>query len=178
MDSNDKKPSLILPLVLIGGAVAIAYASTLKKVVDAASTMRYQLTRIQIYRLKLTEPIIFRVWVEFTNLEKIELIIQQIYIDLFLNFGSAEEPNLTRIATLNPNDYVIIPAYSTQELAFDIQVRWVNLAVNAYQMFKGLLDGSGVKFPNTAVVDGVVKTENISIPIEKEIPFNTTPIEQ
>lgn len=178
MDNNDKTPNIILPLALIAGAVAIAYASTIKKVVDAATSLRYQLTRIQIYRLKLTEPIVFRVWVEFTNLEKIELIIQQIYIDFFLNFGTTEAPNLQRIATLNPNDYVIIPAYKTEEVAFDIKVKWVNLAVNAVQMFKGYLDGSGVNLPNSCLIDGVVKTENISIPVQEEIPFVSQPIEQ
>lgn len=167
-----------VPLLIVGGVVAIAYLSTLGKVVDAAKRLRYQLTRIQIYRLKLDQPIIFRVWIEFTNLANIDLIIQKIYIDFFLNFGTAENPVTQRIATLNPNQSIVIPANQSAEIAFDVQVRWVNLAATAYQFFKDKVTGGSVNFPTMAIADGEIKTEGFTIPINYEIPFESTPIEQ
>lgn len=165
-------------LLLIGGIAAVAYISTLAKVVDAAKRLRSQLTRIQIYRLKLDQPIIFRVWIEFTNLADIDIIIQRIYIDFFLNFGTEKDPSLQRIATLNPNASVLIPANQSKEIAFDVQVRWVNLGATAYQMFKDKITGGDINFPKTAIANGEIKTEGFTIPIEYTIPFNAEPIEQ
>lgn len=165
-------------LLIIGGIAAVAYFSTIAKVVDAAKRLRYQLTRIQVYRLKLDQPIIFRVWIEFTNLADIDIIIQRIYIDFFLNFGTADNPSLQRIATLNPDASVVIPANQAKEIAFDVQVRWVNLGATAYQMFKDKIQGGSVNFPSTAIADGEIKTEGFTIPIEYTIPFNANPIEQ
>ena len=165
-------------LLILGGIGVVAYLSTLGKVVDAAKRLRYQLTRIQIYRLKLDQPIIFRVWIEFTNLANIDIIIQHVYIDFYLNFGTEANPNLQRIATLHPDQSIIIPANRSEEIAFDVQVRWVNLAATAAQMFKDKITGGAVNFPTTAIADGEIKTEGFTIPINYTIPFNSTPIEQ
>ena len=167
-----------VPLLIIGGIAAVAYISTLTKVVDAAKRLRYQLTRIQIYRMKLDQPIVFRVWIEFTNLANIDIIIQHIYIDFFLNFGTEKDPVTQRIATLNPNESVVIPANRSQEIAFDVQVRWVNLGATAYQMFKDKITGGSINLPTEAIADGEIKTEGFTIPISYKVPFNSTPIEQ
>ena len=178
--SNDEKkgPNLVLPLLLIGGAVAVAYATTLRNVVDAAERLRYQITRIQIYRI--SDPIVFRIWVQFTNLSDTDIIIQHLYADIFLNFGTVEQPNEMRVATLYPSGYIVIPANNTVEIAFDVEVRLLNLAPLAYTMLKGLIDGSnsGVKWPTSARVDGELKAENFVIPVQMSVPFNSTPIEQ
>lgn len=167
----------IVPFLLIAGVAGIAYLSTIKNVVDAAMKLRFQLTRIQIYRLKLNEPIIFRVWVEFTNLDNVSIVIQQLYLDIFLNFGTAQNPDKTRIATAHPQDPLVIAAHKTEEIYLDVQVRWVNLAANAVKAFQGLITGDGVKMPTSAIVEGQIKAEHFTIPIEYEVPFVSEPIE-
>lgn len=163
-----------IPFLILGAGVAIAYLSTLKKVVNAAERLRYQVTRIQIYRFKLNQPLVFRVWVEFTNLADIDIIIQYLYLDIFLNFGDGKQ----RIATLYPNSSIVIPAKQRKEIAFDVEVKWVNLAATAVQILMKRINGEETWWPTSATVDGELKAENFVIPINMEVPFNSTPIEE
>ena len=166
--------SPVVPILLLGGVALVAYLSTLKKVVNAAQRLKYQVTRIQIYRFKLDQPLVFRVWVEFTNLADIDIIIQSLYIDVFLNFGDGK----TRIATLYPNHSIVIPANQRQELPFDVEVKWVNLGAAAVQMLTKRINGEETWWPQSAIVDGELKAEGFLIPINMEVPFVSTPIEQ
>lgn len=163
-----------VPFLILGGAVAIAYLSTLKKVANAAERLRYQVTRIQIYRFKLNQPLVFRVWVEFTNLADIDIIIQYLYIDIFLNFSGDTKQ---RIATLYPQHSIVIPAKQRKEIAFDVEVKWVNLGAAAVDMLTQYLNGEKI-WPTSATVDGELKAENFIIPVNMEVPFNSQSIEQ
>ena len=166
-----------VPLLIIGGAVAIAYLSTLKKVVNAAERLRNQVTRIQIYRI--ADPIVFRIWVEFTNLADTDIVVQHLYADILLNFGTETQPNELRVATLYPSGSIVIPANQRVEIPFDVEVRLISLAPAAYNILKGLIDGTGtgVKWPTSARVDGELKAENFVIPVQMTVPFNSKPIE-
>lgn len=176
-DRSETNP--IIPFLIIGAAVGVAYAFSIKRVVKAAKELKYQITRIQIYRFKLTSPIVFRVWVEFTNLEKTQLVIQQLYADIYLNFGTDAAPDMQRIATLNPNTQIVIPAYKTEERAFDIEVKWLNLGETALKVLQNKLIGNGsFNFPKSAKIEGRVKAEGITIPFEYTVPFNSEPIEK
>lgn len=167
-----------IPFLILGAGVAIAYLSTLKQVVNAAERLRYQVTRIQIYRFKLNQPIVFRVWVEFTNLADIDIIIQSLYIDIFLNFGETGKDKKQRIATLYPNHSIVIPANQRQEIAFDVEVKWVNLGLTVAEMLKERLNNANMWWPSSATVEGELKAENFTIPIDMEVPFNSNSIEK
>lgn len=164
-----------IPFLILGGAVAIAYLSTLKKVVNAAERLRYQVTRVQIYRFKFDRPLVFRIWVEFTNLADIDIIIQALYIDVFLNFG---EGGKQRIATLYPQKPIVIPANQRAELPFDVEVKWVNLGATAFRMLQKRINGEETWWPTKATVDGELKAEGFTIPINMEVDFISEPIEQ
>lgn len=164
-----------VPFILLGGVALVAYLSTLKKVVSAAQRLRYQVTRVQIYRFKLDQPLVFRVWVEFTNLADIDIIIQALYIDVFLDFGDSGKQ---RIATLYPQHSIVIPANQRKELSFDVEVKWVNLGAIALQMLLKRINGEETWWPTSATVDGELKAEGFTIPIQMDVPFNPQPIEQ
>lgn len=163
-----------LPLLILTAGVAVAYLSSLKKVVNAAERLRYQVTRVQIYRFKLDQPIVFRVWVEFTNLADVDIVIQALYIDLFLNFGDGKQ----RIATLYPQKQIVIPANQRQELPFDVEVKWVNIGASALRMLMKRINGEETWWPDKATVDGELKAEGFTIPISMEVPFIAQPIEK
>lgn len=163
-----------VPFILLGGAALVAYLSTLKKVVNAAQRLRYQVTRVQIYRFKLDRPLVFRVWIEFTNLADIDIIIQALYIDIFLNFGTGQQ----RIATLYPQQSIVIPANQRKELPFDVEVKWVNLGATALQMLLKRVNGEETWWPTSAHVDGELKAEGFTIPINMDVPFSSQPIEK
>ena len=161
------------PLIILAAAAGAAYLVKVLRTAKAAKNLKTQLTRIQIYRFKLTEPIVFRVWVSFTNLEPSPITVKQLYLDIFLNFGTTENPDFQRIGTLNTDNVpVTIAGNSTQEKSFDVEVRWVNLGATAVKMFQGYLTGSGLKLPSEAVVKGQLKAVGFTIPIEMSVPFS------
>ena len=163
-----------VPILLISGAIAAIYFTTLKKVVNAAQNLRYQLTRVQWYRVD--DPLVFRVWIDFANLASTEIIIQKIYLDIFLNFGTVDKPDLQRIATVNPGKSITLAANRTEERAFDVEVRLMSLGVTAFKMFRDKISGGSVNFPTSAIVKGEIQVENFSIPVETECPFDTSQI--
>ncbi len=166
------------PLFLIAAAAGTVYLVHALRTVKAAKNLDYQLKGVQIYRLKLTRPIVFRVWVNFTNLTSAPITIKQIFLNFFLNFGTAENPDFQRVGTLNTdNKELTIPGNRTVNKSFDIEVPWLNLGAVAVSMFQGYLTGQGLKLPNTCKVEGQIKALGFSIPVNYEIPFSATPIE-
>ncbi len=179
MAAERKETNPLIPFLIIGAAVGVAYLFSIKRVVKAAKELQYVITRIQIYRFKLTSPIVFRVWVEFTNLEKTQLVIQQLFANIYLNFGTEAEPDMQLIATLNPNAQIVIPAYKTEERAFDIEVKWLSLGSTALKILQNKLMGNGqFNWPKFAKIEGRVKAEGFTIPFEYTVPFNSEPIEK
>ena len=158
--------SPFLVLAIAGGA---AYITNLLRKAKAAKNLKYIFKKIQVY--KLTPNLILRVWVDFTNLEKAELIVKQIYLDIYLNFGTAEKPDVQRIGTLNTNKEIVLPGLSTVARSFDIEVRYINLLGTAWKMFQDKISGGAVKFPTVATVEGQIKALGFTIPVKYEVPF-------
>lgn len=164
-----------VPILLLGGVVLFAYLGTLgSTALAAANDLKFEVSKIQIYRLKLNQPLVFRIWVQFTNLSNTDIIIQHLYAEIYLDFdGSAQ-----RVGTLHPSGALRVPANSTVDMAFDIEVKWLNIGGVALQMFKNKITGEGpVNFPQKATIEGQIKAENISIPFDYEVDFNSNPIE-
>lgn len=158
------------PLVLLAIAGGAALITSLIRKAKAANNLKYDLKKIQIYKLTVSD-LILRVWIDFTNLENTQLVVQQIYLDIYLDFGTAEKPDIQRIGTLNTNAEIIIPALQTVSKSFDITVSYFNLLGTALQMFKSKFSGGAVNFPKKATVKGQIKALNITIPINYEVPF-------
>lgn len=174
MSSDKESISPIVPILLLAGGVAIAYASAVGRTAYAATQLKYEVSKVQIYRLKLNQPIVFRVWVQFTNLTNTDIVVQHLYAELYLTFNGSP----TRIGTLNPNQPLRVPANSTKDMAFDIEVKWLNIGVVAYNMFFDYLTGNGsINMPGTAQIVGEVQAEHFTIPYDYEVPFVSTPIE-
>lgn len=160
------------PLALLAIAGGAALAVSLIRKAKAANNLKYDLKRVQIYKLTVSD-LILRVWIDFTNLEKTQLTVQQIYLDIYLDFGTAEKPDVQRIGTLSTNDAIVIPALQTVSKSFDIQVSYFNLLGTALQMFKSKFTGGAVNFPKKATVKGQIKAMNITIPVNYEVPFES-----
>ena len=175
MSNEEKGISPAVPLLLLAGGVLIAYVSTIGRTAYAATRLKYEVSKIQIYRLKLNQPIVFRIWVQFTNLTNTDIIIQHLYAEIYLNFNGSP----VRIGTLNPNQPLTVPANSTKDMAFDIEVKWLNLGNVAINMFSDYLLGNGtVAFPQKATVIGEVQAEHFTIPFDYTADFVAQPIEQ
>lgn len=173
-DSTNKGISPAIPLLLLAGGVFVAYAATVGSTAYAATQLKYEVSKVQIYRLKLNQPIVFRVWVQFTNLTNTDIVIQHLYAEIYLTFNGSP----TRIGTLNPNEPLLVPANSTVDMPFDISVKWLNVGVVAYEMFYDYLTGNGaVNMPQTAQVRGEIQAEYFTIPFDYEAPFQSTPVE-
>lgn len=160
------------PLFIIAVAAGTAYLVHLLRTAKSANSLRYHLQRIQIYRFKLSEPIVFRVWIEFVNLENAPINVNQLYLDIYLNISGSKH----RIGTLNAAN-ISIPSNQTIEKSFDISVPWKNLGVGLLSILTNFATTRQWNFPDKAIVEGQLKASGLSIPINVEVPFNSTPIE-
>ena len=175
MSNDNKGISPAVPLLLLAGGVLLAYVGTIGRTALAATQLKYEVSKIQIYRLKLNQPIVFRIWVQFTNLTNTDIVIQHLYAEIYLNFNGSPQ----RVGTLNPNSPLLVPANATKNMAFDIEVKWLNLAGVAYNMLFDYVTGNGaVNFPEKATVTGEVQAEHFTIPFDYVVDFDSTPIEQ
>lgn len=169
MASNNKDNGLgkfFLVAAIAGGAAYVVY---LIRSAKAAQSLRYQLTRVQLYQFASGGNLVFRVWMNFTNLEPTPLTINQMYLDVFLNFDGS----LHRIGTLNTNNAPItIPGNSTVEQSFDIAVPWANLGVATLKILSGFLTGNGANWPTEAVIDGQIKALGFTIKVNTTVPFS------
>ena len=162
-DNNDIA-KFFLVAAIAGGA---AYAIYLIRKGRAVQSLRYQLTKIQLYQFASDGNLVFRVWMDFTNLENTPLHVDQLYLDVFLNFSGTYH----RIATLNAGN-IEIPANSTVSRSFDVRVPWANLGVATALVLKGLLTGNGANWPTEAKIDGQIKALGVTIPVQTTIPFS------
>lgn len=146
-----------------------AYGVYVLRTAKAAQSLRYQLQKIQIYKVASGGSITFRVWVSFTNLESKDLTINQMYLDIFLNFNGTRH----RIATLNTdNNPIVIPGNSTVERYFDVVVPWANFGVATAAILIGLLQNGSANWPTEAQVEGQIKSVGFTIPINISVPFS------
>ena len=169
MASNNKDNGLgkfFLVAAIAGGTAYVVY---LIRSAKAAQSLRYQLTRVQLYQFASGGNLVFRVWINFTNLEPTPLTINQMYLDVFLNFDGS----LHRIGTLNTNNAPItIPGNSTVVQSFDIAVPWANLGVATLKILSGFLTGNGANWPTEAVIDGQIKALGFTIKVNTTVPFS------
>ena len=165
--NNDNGIGKFFAVAAITGAAI--YAVYLVRKAKAAESLRYQLTRIQLYQFASGGNLVFRVWMRFTNLENTPLVVNQMYLDIFLNFGGS----LHRIATLDTNNTPItIPGNSSVDIPFDINVPWANLGVATAKILAGFLTGGGANWPTEAKVEGQIKTMGFTIKIDTTVPFS------
>ena len=156
------------PLILVALAGIVYFAWNAGKTAVAVKFLRYDLKKVQIYRLKLTQPIVVRVFVDFVNLEDVVLTVQQINLDIFLNFANNESQQLATIIQQN----FTIPANSSVSKYFDVEIRWAKLGGTLLKVLQGLITGGGVNTPTAATVKGYIRAKNITVPIEKNVPFS------
>ena len=162
------------PLFIIAAGVGTALILRLIRTAKAAKNLKYQLRRIQIYRFRTSEPIVFRVFVDFTNLEPTPITVKQLYLDIFLNFGTAENHNFQRIGTLNTDNIpVTIPANQTVSKSFDVSVPWVNLGAAAVKILMGFATTGRASWPTEAKVEGQLKAVGFTIPVSVTVPFDS-----
>lgn len=159
------------PFFILALGAGVVYLTKVLRTAKAAKNLRYSLSRIQIYKLNLSEPIIIRVWVSFTNLENAPIVVKQLYLDIYLQANDAK----MKIGTLNTDGIsIVIPKNSTVERSFDISVPWKNLGITALNFLTTYLNrrNSGFPLPNKAIVEGQLKIVGLTIPINEEVSFS------
>lgn len=159
------------PLLIIAAAAGTAYVVHLLRSAKAAKELKYQLQKIQIYKINWSE-ITLRVFVSFTNLEAATLTVKQIYLDIFLNIDGSKH----RIGTLNTDNIpVTLPGYATVQKSFDVKIPLQNFGIGILKIFQGYLTNGSLSLPDKAFVEGQIKTLGFTIPVNIEVPFNSTP---
>lgn len=159
----------ILIILALGAG---AYLLTMKNTVQAAKNLKYKINKVQIRKFNLLNPIQVRCIITFTNLEKLPIVIQQVFLTAYLSFETKNgQPVWTRFAELNGDKGYTIPANKTTDINFDVEVRWRDLGSNILKMLQGVLTGGGIKLPTKALVKGQIKAEGFTIQINEEVPF-------
>lgn len=165
MSNTGKSILLILTGLATWGAIHLIRKA------KAAAELRYGLEKIQIYdfsggnmRIKVS------MW--FTNIENAPLTVQNIFIDLFLNFGTEASPSLHRIATLNTNNQEFtLQANSTVHKEFFINVPLANMGIATAKILLDSFSAGHLDLPDEVILDGRIKCMGVNISINQKWPL-------
>ena len=70
---------------------------------------------------------------------------------------------------------VTLPGYATVQKSFDVKIPLQNLGIGILKIFQGYLTNGSLSLPDKAFVEGQIKTLGFTIPVNIEVPFNSTP---
>lgn len=146
-------------------AIAAAYFLSLGKTAAAATSLLYDVTKVQIHKID-GSGIKIRVYVNFTNTKNTKVIVQMISLGIWLDnskLGLVQASNIE------------IPANTFSNRSIDVDISWSKLLVAVGQKAYDWWQKGTLKPPTQCKVEGQIKAENITIPISKVIPFNSTP---
>ncbi|MCQ2053482.1 MAG: hypothetical protein MJZ03_06090 [archaeon] len=146
-------------------AIAAAYFLTLGKTAAAASSLMYDLTKVQIHKID-GSGIKVRLYINFTNTKSTKVIVQMISLGIFIDSAKLALVQATNIE---------IPANSFSNKTIDVDISWSKLLLGIGQKALDWWQKGTLAAPTKCRVEGQVKAENITIPINKTIPFNSTP---
>lgn len=142
-------------------AIAAAYFLTLGKTAAAASSLMYDLTKVQIHKLS-GSGIKVRLYINFTNTKSTKVIVQMVSLQVFVDNS--------KLALIQANN-IEIPANSFSNKTIDVEISWLKLGVAVGQKALDWWQSGTLTPPTQCRIEGQVKAENISIPINKTIPL-------
>lgn len=153
----------LLIIALLGGGFLL-YKSL--STVDALSTLQVQVVRFQVYRIDTTKGITFRIIVKFANLANVNINIDRIYMTAYLDTSNKSN----RVCTLDAGGFTI-PANSTTEQEFFVEVTWLDALIGATSIASALTTGHKV---NDIRLVGIVKALGSTIEFDNIIPISTS----
>lgn len=170
-----------LPLILlfVGGAVLWSITRTAKAVIN----LNYNVLRFGIYRFATDGNLVLRLRMRFTNPQNTPLHINLFDIAAYLNSSTSYDANGnlvvnnrgTMIASLTDTQGFVIQANNYTDKDFFINVRWADVGryfltnivsiISTITNAESINDVISVIVGRDILISGVVKAENITIPV-------------
>ena len=158
----------------VAGLLTWGAVSLIRKA-KAAQELRWGVQKIQLYQFAANSNLKIKISLWFTNIESAALTVQNIFFDLFLNFGTEENPTLHRIATLNTdNQEFTIKGNSTEYKDFYINVPWANLGVATAVILLNSIKNGHLDLPDQVILDGRIKCYGFNIKVKEVYPIEIT----
>ena len=170
---------LPLILLLVGGAVVWSITRTAKAVIN----LNYNVLRFGIYRFATDGNLVLRLRMRFTNPQNTPLHINLFDIAAYLNSSTSYDSNGnlvvnnrgTMIASLTDTQGFVIQANNYTDKDFFINVRWADVGryfltnivsiISTITNAQSINDVISVIVGRDILISGVVKAENITIPV-------------
>lgn len=176
---------LPLILLLVGGAVVWSITRTAKAVIN----LNYNVLRFGIYRFATDGNLVLRLRMRFTNPQNTPLHVNMLDVGAYLNSTTSRDNNGslvvdsrgTMIASLTDTEGFIIQANNYTDKDFFINVRWADVGryflTNIVSIISTIVNADSINDVISVIVgrdiliSGVVKAENITIPINSIVPL-------
>lgn len=176
---------LPLILLLLGGAVVWSITRTAKAVIN----LNYNVLRFGIYRFATDGNLVLRLRMRFTNPQNTPLHVNMLDIGAYLNSSTSHDSNGnlvvdnrgTMIASLTDTQGFVIQANNYTDQDFFINVRWADVGryflTNIVSIISTITNANSINDVISVIVgrdiliSGVVKAENITIPINSIVPL-------
>lgn len=146
-------------------AIAAAYLWSMGKTASAATSLLYDVTTVKIHKIDAS-GIKLRVFINFTNTKATKVIVQMISLAIYIDNS--------KLALVQANN-IEIPANSFSNRTIDVDIAWTKLLLAVGQKALDWWKNSTLTPPKQCKIEGQVKAENITIPINKVIPFSSNP---
>lgn len=149
--------------IVIGGVlVAAALLLNLGKTATAAKDLVTVFKNAKIHKFASGGEMIIRLFVDFTNLHKSNIVLQAASLQVRLD-------GLT-VGTCNVTNVVLTPGVNNKY--FDLVMPWRNLGVAAVLKVTQWFSSGTLTPPQKCTITGKLKAEGFVIDINKEIPFS------
>lgn len=146
-------------------AIAAVYFIGLGKTASAASNLMYDVTKVKIHKID-GSGIKLRVFINFTNTKATKLVVQMLSLAIYIDSSKLALVQATNIE---------IPANTFSNKTIDVEISWAKLLLAVGQKALDWWKTSTLKPPTQCTIDGQIKAEDITIKVNKVIPFSSNP---
>jgi LEA14-like dessication related protein len=151
-------------LLALAAAGAAAYFLSLGKTAKSASQLMYDFKKLKILKSSTKDGLVLRLYFNITNPNPTKVLIQMIALTMYL-----DNSKLGTIAAQN----ISIPANAVnQEKYIDVRITWANLIIAIGSKATQYFINRTLTVPEKITLKGTVRAENITISVNKEIPFS------
>lgn len=145
--------------------LAAVYFLSLGKTAVAASNLMYDVTKVKIHKID-GSGIKLRVFINFTNTKATKLIVQMVSLAVYIDSS--------KLALVQASN-IEIPANTFSNKTIDVDITWAKLLVAIGQKALQWWQSGTLTPPTKCTVDGQIKAEDITIKVNKVIPFSSNP---
>lgn len=153
--------NILLALAAVGAA---AYFLGIGKTAKSASQLIYDFKKIKILKSSTKDGLVLRFYFNVTNPNNVKVLIQMIALSIYLD-GS-------KLGTIAAQNISIAANVINQERYIDVKITWANLLLALGTKAAQYFTTRTLRLPEKIKIQGTIKAENVSIPVNKEISFS------